>query len=216
MAEVTQLDPWLYEHNAQERGYSCVAGVDEAGRGPLAGPVVAAAVVLPRSFNLEGIKDSKKMTPLQRQDAYERIMAEAVAVGVGIIHSEEIDRINILQATYQSMRSAIASLSVDVDYVLVDGYPIPRFATPQEGIIKGDSLSISISSASIIAKVTRDRIMEEMDLRYPGYGFARHKGYCTPEHLTAIYRLGVCEIHRKCFSPISEQVKRSCQQPNLF
>ena len=216
MDTVEQRDPWLFERKARELGYSLIAGVDEAGRGPLAGPVVAAAVILPLDFRTDGVRDSKKLSPLQREDAYERILSEAEAVGIGVSDTEEIDRINILQATYCAMRSAIAALHTDLDCVLVDGRAIPQLSIPQQAIVRGDNLSVSIGAASIVAKVTRDRIMLEMDGRYPGYGFARHKGYCTPEHIEAICRQGVCEIHRKSFAPISEQVESACRQRSLF
>lgn len=216
MPEVNNPTPWLFEQEARERGYVLIAGVDEAGRGPLAGPVVAAAVILPQDFDIRGIKDSKKLRPLSRDDAYDRIMAGAQAVGVGVVSSEEIDRINILQATYNAMRTAIAGLSVCADCVLVDGWPIPSLAVHQKAIPHGDALSVSIAAASIIAKVTRDRMMREMDEKYPGYGFAAHKGYYTAEHVEAICRNGVCEIHRKTFAPISEMVDGSWQQRSLF
>ena len=216
MGEVEPPDPWRFERKARERGCCLIAGVDEAGRGPLAGPVVAAAVVLPANFRADGVRDSKRMTALQREEAFARIIEGAVSVGVGKSGPEEIDRINILQATYSAMRQAIDSLCVEVDRVLVDGRPIPGLSICQEGIPHGDALCVSISAASIIAKVTRDRIMEELDGLYPGYGFARHKGYLTPEHLTAICRLGACAIHRRTFSPISEEVNPSCRQESLF
>lgn len=211
-----EFDFWLYERKARSLGYSCIAGVDEVGRGPLAGPVVAAAVILPIEFDTTGIKDSKKLRPLQRDDAYERIIAEAVAFGVGICSHAIIDEINILQATYQAMRLAIDALKSKPDHILVDGRPISSLEIPQQAIVRGDSLSVSIAAASIVAKVTRDRLMCEMDERYPEYGFARHKGYCTAEHLEAITKHGICEIHRRSFAPISSEEAPSCQQPSLF
>ena len=216
MAEVAQLDLWRYERGAEERGHRRIAGVDEAGRGPLAGPVVAAAIVLPPGFDPQGVRDSKKLSPLQREVAYERITRQAAAFGVGVVGPDEIDRINILQATYKAMLAAIAELGIEIDHALVDGRAIPGLSVAQEGIPHGDSLSVSIAAASIIAKVTRDRIMIEMDARFPGYGFGAHKGYCTAEHVEAIRRLGVCEIHRMTFAPISGEVERSCQQRSLF
>jgi len=209
-------DHWSFERRARERGYCTIAGVDEAGRGPLAGPVVAAAVILPAEFDTTGIRDSKKLRPLQRDDAYERILCEAIAVGTGMCGPEEIDRINILQATYVAMRQAIVGLAVQTDCVLVDGRAIPSLHIAQEGIPHGDALSVSIAAASIIAKVTRDRLMQEMDERYPEYGFARHKGYCTAEHLEAITAHGICAIHRRSFAPISTEEPPSCHQPSLF
>jgi ribonuclease HII len=209
-------DSWSFERTAWERGYSLVAGVDEAGRGPLAGPVVAAAVILPTGFDITGIRDSKKLRPLQRDDAYERIIVEAAAFGVGICSHEIIDEINILQATYRAMRLAIEAMCVEADHILVDGRAIPSLRTSQQGIPHGDALSVSIAAASIIAKVTRDRLMCEMDECYPEYGFARHKGYCTAEHLEAITRHGICEIHRRSFAPISSEEPPSCHQRSLF
>jgi ribonuclease HII len=209
-------DPWSFERAARELGHSLIAGVDEAGRGPLAGPVVAAAVILPADFDAQGIRDSKQLRPLQREDAYARILLEAAAVGVGLCGHEVIDEINILQATYKAMRTAIAAMKVRADHVLVDGRAIPSLGISQQGIPHGDALSVSIAAASIVAKVTRDRLMREMDEKYPEYGFARHKGYCTAEHLEAITRHGICAIHRRSFAPISDEEPPSCQQPSLF
>ncbi|MDO8684017.1 MAG: ribonuclease HII [Armatimonadota bacterium] len=216
MGTLDEFDPWSYERKARELGYSQVAGVDEAGRGPLAGPVIAAAVILPHDFDITGIRDSKKLSPLQREKAFERIIKEAVGLAVGVCDSKLIDEINILQATYTAMRGAIALIKPKVDYVLVDGYPIRSLNIPQEGIFRGDSLSVSIAAASIIAKVTRDRMMCEFDAKYPGYGFAKHKGYYTAEHITAIAELGICEIHRRSFEPIASEVERECRQRSLF
>jgi ribonuclease HII len=188
-----------HEADLWEGGATQVAGVDEAGRGPLAGPVVAAAVVLPHELSVHGIDDSKKLTPKKREELYGLIEAQAVAVGVGIVDHSVIDEINILRATHRAMREAVSALSVTPDHVLVDGDPIPAADFPQTAINQGDRLSTAIAAASIVAKVTRDRILIEMDDVYPGYGFARHKGYGTPEHISALTRLGPCEIHRRSF-----------------
>ncbi|MBN2566043.1 MAG: ribonuclease HII [Candidatus Eisenbacteria bacterium] len=185
-------------------GIERVAGVDEAGRGPLAGPVVAAAVVLPRELGIKGIDDSKKLTPERREDLFERIMVEAVAVGVGSSSEKVIDEINILNATFAAMREAIARLESVPGHVLVDGNEIPGLGFPQTGIPNGDGRSTAIAAASIVAKVTRDRMLVELDSRYPGYGFARHKGYGTPDHLSALIRLGPCEIHRRSFRVVTD------------
>lgn len=216
MGEI-EIDLLRFEREAHEAGYARIAGVDEAGRGPLAGPVVAAAVILPEGFNLAGIKDSKVLTALQREKSLLRIKSEAIAVGIGIVDAETIDQINILQATYEAMRRALADLGSEFDFVLIDGNQIiPKLGVRQRPIVKGDSMSASISAASIVAKVTRDCIMMELAKDFPGYGFEKHKGYGTKEHLTAIENLGVCAVHRRSFSPIAQKVDLSCQQKSLF
>ena len=186
------------------KGVGFLCGIDEVGRGPLAGPVVAASVILPEGCHIEGIKDSKKLSPKRREELFDKIRNNAIAVGLGIVEPILIDRINILQATYEAMRRAILSMRVFPEYVIVDGGPIPGLPLPQEGIVKGDSLSISIGAASIVAKVVRDRIMEMYDLIFPQYGFARNKGYGTKEHIEALFRYGPCPIHRRSFRPVSE------------
>jgi ribonuclease HII len=202
---------WDFEDLAHRSGYRAVAGVDEAGRGPLAGPVVAAAVILPRYLDIPGIDDSKKLTPAVREQLFERIRAEALAVGVGMCNSETVDRINILQATLRAMEESVRQLPRAADYLLIDGISKPSVNLPQRTIKKGDSLSISIAAASIIAKVTRDRLMEEYDLLYPGYGFAGHKGYGCASHLAAIASLGPSPIHRLTFRGVKEHVALSCE-----
>lgn len=181
-------------------GYSVVCGVDEAGRGPLAGPVVAAAVVLPLGVTLPGLTDSKLLTPASRERLYGEIELSAVAISLGMSDVALIDQINILQATLCAMREAVRNLHLKADYVLVDGPVTAEFGVDCRGIIGGDRAVRSIAAASIIAKVTRDRIMERYDEVYPGYGFAQHKGYCTPGHVRAIHALGRCPIHRKSFN----------------
>jgi len=181
------------------QGVEHVAGIDEAGRGPLAGPVVAGAVILPRDLSIRGIDDSKKLTAAKREELFELIVRDAVSVGTGIISEGVIDEINILRATHRAMREAVAGLDVTPSHVLVDGDPIPALDLPQTAIHQGDSKSTAIAAASIVAKVTRDRLIVELDARYPGYGFARHKGYGTKEHISALMRLGPCEIHRRSF-----------------
>ncbi|MCK4408807.1 MAG: ribonuclease HII [Candidatus Eisenbacteria sp.] len=181
------------------QGADAVAGIDEAGRGPLAGPVVAAAVILPRDLSIRGIDDSKKLTAAKREELFELIMRDAVSVGTGIISEGVIDEINILRATHLAMREAVAGLDVTPSHVLVDGDPIPDLGFPQTALRQGDSKSTAIAAASIVAKVTRDRMIVELDACYPGYGFARHKGYGTKEHISALMRLGPCEIHRRSF-----------------
>lgn len=189
-----------YERRHSICAYIC--GVDEAGRGPFAGPVVAGAVILDLADSEREIlylNDSKKLSEKKREELYEEIMAKAVSVGVGIVDSRTIDRINILQATYEAMRQAIASLDPQPDFVLADAVTIPGITIPQEGIIKGDAKSISIAAGSIIAKVTRDRMMYEYDKLYPEYGFASHKGYGTAAHIEAIRKYGPLDIHRRSF-----------------
>jgi ribonuclease HII len=188
------------ERRLWRRGMRNVAGIDEAGRGPLAGPVVAAAVVVSPGFFLPGVDDSKKVSPLRRAALYDRILAGAFSVGLGIVDQETIDRINILNATFEAMHCAVDSLSVKPEYLLVDGNRFRGGDIPFSAIVDGDEKCFSIAAASIVAKVTRDRIMEEYDKQYPGYGFARHKGYGTLQHRGAIERLGLCPIHRRSFT----------------
>ena len=176
-----------------------IAGVDEAGRGPLAGPVVAAAVVFPPEFYLPGVDDSKKLTAAKREELFDRINASALSVGVGIVSHEVIDRLNILNATFRAMHDAVANLTLVPDHLLVDGNMFPGGSVPHTTVVGGDGLCFSIAAASIIAKVTRDRLMCAYDTQFPGYGFASHKGYGTREHRDAIARLGYCAIHRRSF-----------------
>lgn len=195
---------WSYEKKAASSGFLMIAGVDEAGRGPLAGPVVSAAVVLPSDFPIDGITDSKKLSPKKRDLLFDVIMDGATAVGIGMADAEEIDRENILQASLLSMARAVQGLSVAPDYLLIDGiFKIP-YDTGQLPIKKGDSKSISIASASIIAKVTRDRMMLEYHQKYPEYGFNGHKGYPTKAHRQAIAKFGPCPIHRRTFKGVIE------------
>jgi ribonuclease HII len=189
----------LHELALQARGIQWVAGVDEAGRGPLAGPVVAAAVILPPGVMIHGVDDSKKLTPARRDALFDVILATAVASGVGIVEHDEIDRYNILQATYRAMHKAIAALSMVPEHILVDGNRFDGTGIPFTTIIAGDALSQSIASASVIAKVTRDRLLCDYDRIYPVYGFARHKGYGTAAHRAAIMAHGPCPIHRRTF-----------------
>lgn len=185
-------------------GTLLVAGVDEAGRGPLAGPVVAAAVVFRPEHFIEGVRDSKLLEVEEREELYRRIVAEAIAYGVGIVQHDVIDRINILQATFRAMHEAIGRLSVVPSVVLVDGNRFFDIGIPYRTIVDGDALCFSIAAASIVAKVTRDRLMMEYDAQFPGYGFGQHKGYATPQHREAIQRLGLCEIHRRSFAALSQ------------
>ena len=181
-----------------------VAGVDEAGRGSLAGPVVAAAVITNDGQLVEGVNDSKKLTPRKRELLYERIKKSARAVGIGMVFQDEIDSVNIYNATIICMIKALQNLPVQPERVLIDGMMLPEYPVPQDKILQGDSHCYSIAAASIIAKVTRDRLMCELDKVYPQYGFARHKGYGTREHMAAIREHRPCKIHRKTFHPVSE------------
>ncbi len=186
-----------FEH--QYEGYGAVCGIDEVGRGPLAGPVVAGAVILPSDCEILYLNDSKKLSEKKRELLYDEIMEKAVATGIGVISPARIDEINILQATYEAMRIAISHLKVQPSVLLNDAVTIPLVEIPQVPIIKGDAKSVSIAAASIIAKVTRDHMMVEYEEIYPGYGFARHKGYPTKAHYEALRRLGPCPIHRRTF-----------------
>ena len=188
-----------YERNLWAAGKRFVAGIDEAGRGPLAGPVVAAAVVFPPEFFMADVNDSKVLPQTMREHLYKQIVDSAHAVGLGIIDHSIIDEINILNATYRAMHEAIAGLRVTPDHLLIDGNRFAGSGIPFTTIVDGDALCFAIAAASIVAKVTRDRIMAGYDAKFPGYGFAKHKGYATKEHCEAIYRLGYCEIHRRSF-----------------
>lgn len=191
-----------FEVEAQQRGYHFVAGLDEAGRGPLAGPVVAAAVILPRRCRLAGLNDSKQVGESERERLYEEIARRAVGVGIGCASEQEIDAMNILQATRLAMDRAIRGLAPSPDFLLLDAVTLPGVCLPQRSIIKGDKLCSSIAAASIMAKVSRDRLMREYHLRYPEYNFLTHKGYGTAEHLRLLAQYGPCQIHRRSFRPV--------------
>lgn len=195
------------ESELWSRDLRFLAGVDEVGRGPLAGPVLAAAVVFEKGTRVEGVKDSKKLSPRRREELYEEIVENCLSYGIGTMEHDTIDYMNIRRASFEAMKLAISALSVTPDYVLVDGYAIPDLGIPQSGIIRGEDHSMSIAAASIIAKVYRDRLMELYDTAYPEYGFARNKGYATPQHLEALRSYGPCRIHRKSFRPTRELLK---------
>ena len=198
-----------FEKMYHRRGYHRIAGVDEVGRGPLAGPVVAAAVVLPRDGIGEKLFDSKQIPSKKREELYEIIFSRALGVGIGTIGQEEIDQLNILEATLKAMVLAIGRLPIPPDFILIDGNQGLRLSIPQKPIRKGDQLSNSIAAASIVAKVTRDRMMLEYHQKYPHYNFAKHKGYGTKEHRKAIETFGLCELHRKTFRGVKEYIDES-------
>lgn len=195
---------YQYEEQLEDLGIKYIAGVDEVGRGPLAGPVVVAAVILPLNLRIKGINDSKKLSLKKRNELYKIILNEALAVNVSFIDERVIDEINIYEATKKGMLEAISGLKIKPEHVLIDAMPLRELAIAHTSIIHGDALSASIGAASIIAKVTRDEYMDKMDIKYPNYGFKHHKGYCTKEHLEALEKYGPCEIHRKSFAPIKK------------
>jgi ribonuclease HII len=192
-------DLWQYESSCFDRGIQLVCGIDEAGRGPLAGPVCAAAVILPPNLEIEGLNDSKKLSDKRRRALYDVIVEQAVAYGIAFADEQEIDTVNILQATFLAMRRAVEQLSVQPEIALVDGNRDPGLTIPTETIVGGDGKSANIAAASILAKVTRDRYMEQMAEQYPQYGFEIHKGYGTKRHYAAIEEFGASPIHRKTF-----------------
>lgn len=196
---------YRFEARAWRAGLHRVAGIDEAGRGPLAGPVVAAAVVIAPDRRIAGLADSKVLAPERRVELYEIIVGRAVAIGVGMADHETIDTVNILRATCLAMMRAVAELAVSPDFVLTDFVRLPELACPQQNLVHGDARCASIAAASIVAKVTRDRLMLEVDKQFPEYGFARHKGYATPDHLAALDRYGPCPIHRRTFAGVWRQ-----------
>jgi ribonuclease HII len=205
-----------YECALWEKGVTRIAGVDEAGMAPLAGPVVAAAVILPRAFRPRGIDDSKQVDAAMRERLCVEIKAEALCWSVGLAAVDEIDAINIYRAGLLAMRRAVEGLSLRPEHVLIDARRLPEVPIPQDGIVHGDALSLTIAAASIIAKTTRDALMCEYDAKHPGYGFARHKGYPTAEHFAAIERLGPCELHRRSFAPIRQALGLDPVQGELF
>ena len=192
-----------------DKGYNHICGVDEVGRGPLAGPVVAAAVILPVGFEIEGIDDSKKLSGARREQLFEEILASEIPCAIGILDNVAIDKTNILKASLLAMRKAVMDLRRSPEFVLVDGnQPIPNLEYPQLSVVRGDANCKSIAAASILAKVTRDRIMENYEALYPSFSFSKHKGYPTPEHLEELHEHGPCDIHRRSFKPVAELVDR--------
>jgi ribonuclease HII len=200
-------DPLYFEARARSSGFTCIAGLDEAGRGPLAGPVVAAAVVLPEGLLIPGLTDSKQVPEHERERLFAVIQEQAVCFGIGMADEQTIDEVNILQATIIAMERAFALLDPQPDYLLLDAITLPRIPLPQNPLIKGDSRSHSISAASILAKVARDRLMLELHEKYPQYNFQKHKGYGTAEHLALLRKHGPCGAHRKTFQPVSQMLR---------
>ena len=196
---MSEVNMWAIEDICREEGYTVICGVDEAGRGPLAGPVCAAAVILPEHLELPGLNDSKKLSDKKRRELFPMIKEQAIAYGIGLASEKEIDEINILQATYLAMERAIAQLEGKADLALIDGNRAKDFGLPVKTVVKGDSLSASIAAASILAKVTRDDLMEQAAVEYPGYGFEIHKGYGTKAHYAALTENGPSPIHRMTF-----------------
>jgi ribonuclease HII len=192
------------EEAARKRGALRIAGLDEVGRGPLFGPVVAAAVILAPRCHLHGLTDSKKLTEKQRNEFEPQIRSNAVAWAIAAVDAETIDRINILQASLLAMRLAVQQLALSPDFLLIDGRDTIDWDCPQQAVIHGDAISLSIAAASVLAKVHRDRLLVEFDRQFPGYGLASHKGYCCPEHLAALARLGPTPLHRKSFHPVAQ------------
>jgi ribonuclease HII len=201
LEEMTQ-----FERQLRQEGFTLIAGVDEVGRGPLAGPVVAAAVILPPSSFLPGLNDSKKLSEKKRNELFEMIKQQAISIGIGVISAEEIDQINIYQAAKKAMIHAVQQLSPFPEFLLIDAMEVDA-PIPQQSLIKGDEKSLSIAAASVVAKVTRDRMMREWGKQYPAYGFEKNMGYGTKEHLEALKQLGPCPIHRKTFSPVKDYIR---------
>ncbi|MGE5544419.1 MAG: ribonuclease HII [Bacillota bacterium] len=201
--EVQRLHEMMrYERELYEQGVKYIAGVDEAGRGPIAGPVVAAAVILPQDFFLPGVDDSKRLRPSLREELSIEIKRHALAWAMGIISVHCLDEINVYQATKLAMITAISNLSKKAEHLIIDAVKLDELSIPQTPLVKGDSLSISVACASILAKVERDAIMEGYDELFPGYGFTKHKGYATREHVERLFRLGPCPVHRNSFEPV--------------
>ena len=206
MNKTLEIDNLEYEKKLYKEGYKLIAGIDEVGRGPLVGPVVTACVILPINFNLEGLTDSKKLTEKKREAFFDIIMEKAISVGIGIMDEDVIDKVNIYEATKLAMYDAIKKSNVKPDFLLIDAMKLEETDIPSLSIIKGDLKSISISAASVIAKVTRDRMMDELHEKYPMYNFKKNKGYPTKEHVQAIEKYGIIKEHRKTFNPVSKYI----------
>ena len=205
-------DNYKYEKELMKNGIKLIGGVDEVGRGPLVGPVVAACVILPDKFELDGLTDSKKLSEKKREIFYDKIIKQALSIGIGIIDEKKIDEVNIYEATKLAMKKAIANFNLKPEHILIDAMPL-ELDIPTTSIIKGDLKSITISAASVIAKVTRDRMLIELDKKYPMYDFKNNKGYPTKKHLDAIDKYGIIEEHRKSYSPVDNYIKYKKTRP---
>lgn len=205
--EIEEIDNYKYERKLHEEGITLIAGVDEVGRGPLVGPVVAACCILPEKFNLDGLTDSKKLSEKKRDYYFEEIKKQAIAYGIGIVSAEKIDEVNIYEATKIAMKEAINNMPIKPEHILIDAMPL-QLDIPTTSIIKGDLKSITISAASVLAKVTRDRMLYELDKIYPMYDFKSNKGYGTKKHLQAIEEYGVIDEHRRSYSPVSDYIEK--------
>lgn len=204
------MDLYEYEKELIEQGVTLIGGIDEVGRGPLVGPVVAACVILPLNYQLEGLNDSKKLTEKKREKFYEIIKKDAISIGIGIVSAKEIDKINIYEATKVAMKEALENANIKPEHVLIDAMKL-ELDIPSTSIIKGDAKSLSIAAASVIAKVTRDHMLDELDKEYPMYDFKHNKGYPTKKHVEAIFKYGIIDLHRKTFSPVKEYIENKCQ-----
>lgn len=205
--EIEAIDNYKYERELIDKGIKLIAGVDEVGRGPLVGPVVTACVILPLNYKLEGLTDSKKISEKRREEYFDIIMKDALGIGIGIVSEDVIDEINIYEATKVAMKEAISNCKIKPEHVLIDAMKLD-IDIPSTSIIKGDLLSLSISAASIIAKVTRDRMMYELDKKYPMYNFKNNKGYPTKDHLEAINKFGIIDEHRKSYGPVKKYLNK--------
>lgn len=199
-----EVNLYKFEEELFDKGYEKICGIDEAGRGPLAGPICVAACILPPFLRIDGINDSKQLSEKKREELYKIIVKHALAYSIVFISEKDVDELNIYQATKKGMLECIEEIKIKPDYVLIDAMPLGELEIPHDSIIHGDALSASVAAASILAKVSRDHYMEKMDIKYPNYGFKKHKGYGTKEHLLALEKYGPCKIHRKTFAPVSK------------
>ena len=206
-------DLYIYERELIKEGITLIGGIDEVGRGPLVGPVVASCVILPINYQLEGLTDSKKLSPKKRDKFYDILMQDAISIGIGIIDEKKIDEVNIYEATKLAMHDAYKNMNIKPEHVLIDAMPL-ELDVPTTSIIKGDAKSLTIAAASVIAKVTRDRMMDELDKEYPVYNFKKNKGYPTKEHVEAINKYGITKYHRQTYGPVKEYIEKNISKQN--